>query len=155
MDEKKIQALLNDPDFQKEVDLANKSGAERMERLPKAQKAKIDLETRRLILEMQSGVTLLVPIDMVQGLQTDDAKALKDFELVLNGTQIHWDTLDVQFTIESFLSGVFGTKKWMASLREHLSEIGRKGGRAKTPAKRAASAENGKKGGRPRKVRSA
>lgn len=155
MDEKKIQALLNDPEFQKEMDLANKRGAEKMERLPKALKAKVDLETRRLILEMQSGVTLLVPIDMVQGLQTDDARALEDFELVLNGTQIHWDTLDVQFTIESFLSGVFGTKKWMASLKEHLAEIGRKGGSAKTPAKRAASAENGKKGGRPKKARTA
>lgn len=155
MDEKQIEALMADPDFQKEVDLANKRGAERMARLPKASKAKIDIETRRLILEMQSGVTLLVPIDMVQGLQTDDGNALNDFELVLNGTQIHWDTLDVQFTIESFLSGIFGTKKWMASLKDHLAEIGRKGGSAKTPAKRAASAENGKKGGRPKKVRSA
>ncbi|HLA95000.1 MAG TPA: DUF2442 domain-containing protein [Pyrinomonadaceae bacterium] len=155
MDEKKIAALMADPEFQKEVELANKRGAEKMARLPKASKAKIDLETRRLVLDMQSGVTLLVPIDMVQGLQTDNAKALEDFELVLNGTQIHWEKLDVQFTIESFLTGIFGTRKWMAGLKEHLVEIGRKGGQAKTPAKRFASAENGKKGGRPRKVRSA
>ena len=155
MDEKRIKELMNDPEFQKEVDLANKSGAEKMARLPKAKSAKIDTESRRLILDMESGVTVLVPVDMIQGLQTEDLKALKDFELVLNGTQIHWETLDTQFYVESFLNGVFGTKRWMAGLKEHLVEIGRKGGLAKTPAKRAASAENGKKGGRPRKIQSA
>ena len=155
MDEKRIKELMDDPEFQKEVDLANKRGAERMARLPKAKAARVDIKTRRLVLDMESGVTVLVPIDMIQGLQTTDSRALKDFELVLNGTQIHWDELDVQFMVESFLNGVFGTQKWMASLKEHLAEIGRKGGQAKTAAKRAASAENGKKGGRPRNVRTA
>lgn len=155
MDEKRIQALLDDSDFQKEVELANKRGAEEMARLPKARSARIDVKSLRLILELETGVTVLVPVEMIQGLQTDDLKALRDFELVLLGTQIHWHKLDVQFYVEDFLNGVFGTKKWMASLKDHLAEIGRKGGSAKTPAKRAASAENGKKGGRPPKVRSA
>lgn len=155
MDEKEIDKLANDPDFIHEVELASKRGAEKMERLPKAKSAKIDSKTRRLVLEMENGVTLLVPIDLVQGLQTDDMNALKDFELVLKGTQIHWETLDAQFYIESFLNGVFGSQKWMSGLREHLAEIGRKGGSSKTSAKRAASVENGKKGGRPRTRRTA
>lgn len=144
-----------DEEFEKMYIEASRRGAEKMARLPKARSAKIDTGSRRLILDMESGVTVLVPVDMIQGLQTPDLKALKDFELALNGTQIHWETLDVHFTIESFLKGIFGTQKWMAGLKEHLAEIGRKGGQAKTPAKRAASAENGKKGGRPRKVRTA
>lgn len=36
------------------------------------------------------------------------------------------------------------------SVSRYMAEIGRKGGRRKTDAKAAASAENGKKGGRPR-----
>jgi hypothetical protein len=36
--------------------------------------------------------------------------------------------------------------------REYLSRIGRIGGSTRTPAKARASAENGKKGGRPRKI---
>jgi general stress protein YciG len=36
-------------------------------------------------------------------------------------------------------------------VQQYLSEIGKKGGEAKTPAKKRASRENGKKGGRPRK----
>lgn len=38
-----------------------------------------------------------------------------------------------------------------AYVSEYLSEQGKKGGSAKTPAKKKSSAENGKKGGRPRK----
>lgn len=155
MDEKEIDELLSDPEFIREYEEATRRGTEKMARLPKAKTAKIDPTTRRLVLEMENGVTLLVPVDLVQGLQTDDLKALLDFELVLNGTQIHWDTLDVQFYVESFLQGIFGTQRWMSGLREHLAQIGRKGGRAKTSAKRAASAENGKKGGRPRTRRTA
>ena len=37
------------------------------------------------------------------------------------------------------------------NIKKYLSEIGRKGGRAKTEKKAKASAANGKKGGRPRK----
>lgn len=143
---------MNDPEFEKEIELANKRGSEKMARLPKAKSARIDPTTRRLVLEMENGVTLLVPVSMIQGLQTDKVKALMDFELVLNGTQIHWETLDVQFTLESFLKGIFGTQKWMAGLNEHLAEIGKKGGRSRSAAKQAASIENGKKGGRPRKA---
>lgn len=146
---------MSDEEFEKMYVEATRRGEEKMARLPKAKSAAVDAKTRRLVLEMESGVTLLVPLDLVQGLQTDDAKALKDFELVLNGTQNHWETLDVQFYVESFLLGVFGTKRWMAGLREHLAEIGRKGGSSRSSAKRQASAENGKKGGRPRKLRTA
>jgi general stress protein YciG len=85
-------------------------------------------------------------------LQTNDDKALSDFDLVIENTQIHWHTLDVQFYIESLLQGVFGTPKWMNNLQQHLAEAGRKGGASRSEAKRRASAENGKKGGRPKKV---
>jgi general stress protein YciG len=38
-------------------------------------------------------------------------------------------------------------------LKKHLSEIGKKGGSKSTPAKIIAAMANGKKGGRPRKVK--
>jgi len=41
----------------------------------------------------------------------------------------------------------------MNDLKEHLSEAGKKGGASRSEAKRTASAENGRKGGRPRKIR--
>lgn len=127
------------------------SGEKKLKELPKASAARYDAPSRRMVFDMESGATLLIPVDMVQGLQTDDEKALADFQLMALGTQIHWNELDTQFYVEDFLKGLFGNQKWMSMLREHMVEIGRKGGLAKTTAKRTASAANGKKGGRPRK----
>ena len=52
---------------------------------------------------------------------------------------------DADFTVAGLVAGVFGTRAWMA-------ELGRKGGSVTSEAKAAAVRENGKKGGRPRKV---
>jgi hypothetical protein len=47
--------------------------------------------------------------------------------------------------VPALIEGVYGNRRWM-------SELGKKGGSAKTEAKRAASRANGAKGGRPGKV---
>lgn len=146
---------MSDAEFERQYRQATKSGKEMVKRLPKASAARFDTKSKRIVLEMKNGVTLLVPVALIQGLQTNNEKALSDFELMLEGTQIHWNELDVQFYIEDLLRGVFGTPRWMKNLKEHLSEIGRKGGSSRTAAKRSASAENGKKGGRPRIKRTA
>lgn len=155
MDKDKYKLGMSDDEFERQFQEASRRGAEELKRLPKAVSAKYDKKTRRIVLEMQNGVTLLVPVNLVQGLHTGDDRSLSDFELMLHGTEIHWNKLDVQFYVEDLLRGVFGTPKWMKKLKEHLSQIGRKGGSARTAAKRTASAENGKKGGRPRIKRTA
>lgn len=58
---------------------------------------------------------------------------------------IYWECLDVGFSVPNLIAGSFGTKAWMR-------ELGRAGGRVRSPAKTAAVRENGKKGGRPRKA---
>lgn len=147
-----VEEIMSSAEFERQYQEATARGKQRIKELPKASATRFDARSRRIVLEMENGVTLLVPVALIQGLQSNDAKALADFKLCANGTQIHWDTLDVQFYVDDFLRGIFGSAKWMAGLREHLSEIGRKGGRSKSPAKQAASAENGKKGGRPRRT---
>ena len=98
---------------------ATKRGAEELAKAPKAVAAKFDKKSKRMMFEMQNGITLLVPVNLVQGLQTSDDKALSDFELFMEGSEIHWETLDVQFRVGSFLKGIFGTPKWM----EHLKQV--------------------------------
>lgn len=150
--DKELEKLgLTEEEFERQFQEATKRGAETLARLPKAKSAKFDKKSKRLVLEMQNGTTLLVPVNLIQGLQTDDTRALSDFDLMVEGSQIHWHTLDVQFYIEDLLRGVFGTPRWMQSLNEHLAELGRKGGASRSEAKRRASPENGKKSGRPKK----
>ena len=146
---------MSDEEFERQYVEAGKRGEEFMRTAPKAVSARFDPSSRRMFFEMDTGVTFFVPVDLIQGLQTDDIGALNDFELVLKGTQIHWNTLDAQFYVGGLLNGEFGTRKWMNSLHEHLSAIGRKGGSSTSEAKRAASVKNGKKGGRPRVVKTA
>lgn len=155
MGKQSIEEKLSEPEFELQFRQATRRGKQEVEKMPKASAVRFDPRSKRIVIEMKNRVTLLVPVELVQGLQTNDARELSDFELMLEGTQIHWHKLDVQFYIEDFLRGVFGTAKWMSDIREHLSEIGRKGGSANTAAKRLASVENGKRGGRPRKTKMA
>ena len=136
-------------DFADQYREAKKRGKEKLKDLPKATSAHFDKKSQRLVFEMQNGVALLVPIHLIQGLAGGSAKLLSDFQLLNEGTQIHWDKLDVQFYIQDLLRGIFGTPNWMRSLSEHLSDAGRKGGSRKSEVKGASSRVNGAKGGRP------
>lgn len=142
---------ITEDEFESQYKQAANNGAEKLKKLPKVAAAHYDKNSKRMVLEMQNGVTLLVPIHLIQGLRGEDEKALSDFDLVNKGSQIHWHGLDVQFYIEDLLKGVFGTPKWMKSVKEHLAEIGRKGGSRKSEVKANSSRENGRKGGRPAK----
>lgn len=115
---------MTDGEFERQYQSAATHGAENLERLPKAASAHYDKKSKRIVLEMQSGVTLLVPTDLIQGLQNADEKSLSDFDLAAKGSQIHWHDLDVQFYIEDLLKGIFGTPKWMKSLNETTSKNG-------------------------------
>lgn len=149
MNKYKEEVGMTESEFERQYKAATKVGAEKLARLPKAASARYEEKSKRLVLEMQNGVSLFVPIHLIQGLQTEDKKALGDFDLVMKGSQIHWHGLDVQVYIEDLLKGVFGTPNWMNSVKDHLAEIGRKGGSQKSAAKSKSSRENGLKGGRP------
>ncbi len=112
---------------------------------PRAQSVVYDRAQDVILIYLKTGVFLGLPRTLLQGLENATETDLADFWLSSNGDAVHWEKLNASFSIPGLVAGVFGTKQWMAS-------VGRKGGQAKTPAKLAASRENGKKGGRPRKV---
>jgi hypothetical protein len=55
---------------------------------------------------------------------------------------------DADIYVPALLRGVFGSKHWMAA------HLGANGGKVRSGAKAAASRENGRKGGRQRKLAS-
>lgn len=108
---------------------------------PRAASARFDAATRRVIVELTNGCTFAFPVALVQGLSDADDLELADVELLGNGFGLHWETLDVDYSVQGLLAGIFGTASWMA----------RRAGRTTSPAKAEAARANGAKGGRPRK----
>jgi hypothetical protein len=87
----------------------------------------------------------VIPIEDLQGLRNSTNDQLKKFELLGRGTGISFPDLDVDLYVPALIEGVYGNRRWMGML-------GRRGGRARTEAKRKAAQKNGAKGGRPKRA---
>ncbi len=98
-----------------------------------------------LIVGLSNHRRLVLPIEDVQGLSQATHPQLKNYKLLGRGTGISFPDLDVDLYVPALMEGVYGNRRWMA-------DLGRKGGGAKSAAKRLASKANGAKGGRPRKA---
>lgn len=125
---------------------AAKARGEARLRGPRAESAHYDAGRRRIIIRLTTGVELgLAPRD-VEGLDGASREDLSEIELEPFGLAIHFPRLDADLYIPALLEGVLGSKAWMAA------KLGVEGGRSRSARKTAASRENGKRGGRPRKV---
>jgi hypothetical protein len=127
-----------------ELEAAEQRGREYLASVPLATSARYDAKRGRVVLELNNGSMFAFPTDAVQFLQGASHAELADIEIWGGGYALRWDKLDVDFTVPGLLAGIFGTKKYMASLA----------GRTRSPAKAAAARANGAKGGRPRKTAS-
>lgn len=95
-----------------------------------------------LIVELSNRRRLVLPIEDVQGLGNATHEQIQNYELLGHGTGISFPDLDVDLYVPALIEGVYGNRRWMA-------QLGKKGGCAKTEAKRKAARANGAKGGRP------
>ena len=112
---------------------------------PLAQFIELIQDLNLIIVGLSNHQRLVLPIANIQGLREATLQQLQNHELVGRGTGISFPDLDVDLYLPALIEGVHGNRRWMA-------DMGKKGGRAKTPAKRRASQANGAKGGRPRKA---
>lgn len=113
---------------------------------PRARSAHYDRVTGRIVVALTNGCEFAFPARMGQGLQNATADQLAAVEVVAQGSGLEWEEIGAGLWVPGLLSGLFGSKAWMR-------ELGRAGGKIQSEAKARASRENGKKGGRPRKVR--
>jgi hypothetical protein len=112
---------------------------------PRALKVEHSSELNLLIVLLSNGRRLILPIEDVQGLELADQRQIQNYELLGGGTGIGFPDLDVDLYVPALIEGIYGNRRWMA-------QLGRKGGVARTEAKRRASRSNGTKGGRPKKT---
>lgn len=126
-----------------EIDAAIARG--RLHAMPQAVEASYDDAPDEVLVRFENGVRMAFPRRLLQGLETASPDQLREIAIAGPGTGLYWPKLDVGHSIRGLVDGVFGTRTWM-------QQLGKRGGAAKTPAKSAAARENGKKGGRPRKI---
>jgi len=124
-----------------EINAAIKRGHIAQQNEPRAKAARYDKRKDRIIVELTNGCSFTFPPRIAQGLQAAAQEDLAKVEILGAGYGLHWEALDVDLSIPGLLTGLFGTKAFMA----------RRAGQATSPAKAAAARENGRKGGRPRK----
>ena len=117
-------------------------GEERL-RGPRAESAHYDAERDRVIVRLTTGIEIgFAPRD-AEGLQHASRDDLAEVEAF--GLAIHFPRLDADLYVPALLEGVLGSKSWMAA------RLGAASGRVRSSTKAAASRDNGKRGGRPRK----
>lgn len=121
---------------------ATKRGKQEATKKLDAVDVRYDKYSKRVVIELENDATLLVPVNLIQGLQGVSDKDLSNVESLGDG--IFWPKPNVSIGIAGLLAGVFGNQAWMA-------EIGRIGGSKTSKTKKASSRANGKLGGRPRK----
>jgi hypothetical protein len=115
---------------------------------PLAQTVEHIQDLNLLIVGLSNRRRLVLPIEDVQGLGKATHEQIQNYELLGLGTGISFPDLDVDLYVPALIEGVYGNRRWMAHL-------GRRGGKAKTAAKRLASRTNGAKGGRPKTIAAA
>lgn len=125
-----------------EIEAASERGRLFRAAHPHARAAHYDRNADRVVVELVNGATFAFPPRLVEGLDRASPDAIAEVEVIGAGYGLHWESLDLDYSVPGLMNGVFGTARWMAA----------KAGRATSPAKAAAARANGAKGGRPRKA---
>jgi hypothetical protein len=125
---------------------ANARAVRRRAHGPIAVAARFDRRNGRVVVGLSTGIDVMFSPQKAQGLEGAKPAQLGTIEISPSGLGLHFPKLDADLYLPALLDGWLGSKRWTAA------RMGEQGGRARTAAKRSASRENGKLGGRPRKL---
>jgi hypothetical protein len=130
-----------------EFEAANARGSAVLAKTPKAVSARYDRRIGRVVIELSTGLAISFKPHDAQGLEHAKPEDLAEIEISPSGLGIHVPALDADLYLPALLAGFLGSRNWMAA------SMGKAGGRTSSEAKATAARENGKLGGRPKKVR--
>ena len=107
---------IDQAELDRQIAAATERGNAELRRQPLATRVRYDRRTRRVVLTLNNGAHLEVPVVRLQGLAEATDAELTKVCILGPGTAVEWTTLDQQFSVASLLAGVFGTRTWMAKL---------------------------------------
>ncbi|MEM8829233.1 MAG: DUF2442 domain-containing protein [Cyanobacteria bacterium P01_G01_bin.19] len=140
----KTTEKLTELEIEQQIEAAKQNKLEIDRTEPKAKRVSFDRKNKKLIICLENGCIFSCPINIIQGVCELESEIISTVTLTPNKKGLRWEEADIDLSIPGLLIGIFGTKSWM-------KEIASKGGKSTSELKKAASRENGKKGGRPRK----
>lgn len=129
-----------------EIDAAIARGKIYDQYRPKAVAAKYCQEADTIVIKMATGVEIVIPRKLMQGLESATPAQIAKVKVEDFGSALHWGAIDIDHYVPALIEGVFGNRRWM-------SEIGKQGGSKRSSAKTSAARANGRKGGRPKRER--
>ena len=108
--------VLTEAEIARQIAEATRRGEKELCTEPLATSARFERRSRCVVIELNKGSTLSVPVDLLQGLAGASLKDLSRIEIPNPGCEIEWPALDQQFSIQGLLAGRFGTRRWMEDL---------------------------------------
>jgi hypothetical protein len=127
-------------------ELANQRANDVQASIPRAVSARYDRKSGHIVIHLSSNLILSFSPRDVHELEKAKPSQLEEIEVSPSGFGIHFPKLDADLYVQGLLEGFLGSKKWIAS------RLGQVGGKSRSRAKRSASKNNGRLGGRPRKA---
>ncbi len=129
-----------------EMKRAEAAAQARIADFPRVVKAGYAQDRDRLLIELSTGLGLLVDYHGVEGLERATSDDLNSAEISPSGFGLHFPALDADVYVPGLMEGKTGSAAYMAA------QLGAAGGRSRSAAKVRAARENGRLGGRPRKI---
>lgn len=107
---------LTEAEISRQIAEATQRGDAELLTEPLATSARFDRRSRCVVIQLNKGSTLTVPVNLLQGLAEASVKDLSQIVILSPGCEIEWPALDQQFSIQGLLAGRFGTRRWMDNL---------------------------------------
>jgi hypothetical protein len=103
--------LLTDENLAEQIQQAKECG--NAENLAEPRAETVQVKQGEIIIQLRNGSEFRVSHTLIQGLESATVEQLQDFWVSISGDSIHWESLDVDFSVPGLLAGRFGTKRWM------------------------------------------
>ena len=95
---------MNEEEFEQQFEAATERGriADLTQPQYQVEKVYYDKDCGFIVIHLKNGAILQIPRQLLQGLKEATSKEIAQMELMPGGRALHWDNLDVHFTIPDF-----------------------------------------------------